>query len=60
MTLTYHYIDANRNMKNICLQTRHAPESHTAENLKDIFYATFTERKLNEKHIVIDNATRIS
>ena len=45
-------------MKNIYLQTRHAPDSHTSENLQDTFQSAFTEWKLTEKHIVgvVDNA----
>ena len=45
-------------MNFICLQTRHHPESHTAENLKEMLVGGFSEWNLSEKCItgVVDNA----
>ena len=62
MTLTGHFINENWELINIGLQTRHAPESHTAENLKTLFESAFTEWNLHEKSVtgVIDNARNIT
>ena len=56
--LTCHFIDTEWKMQSICLQTRHCPESHTAEYVKEILKEAFQEWKLNDKVItgVIDNA----
>ena len=58
ITLTCHFIDNKWDMNSVCLQTRHHPESHTAENLKEILEGAFSEWKMSEKWItgVIDNA----
>ena len=57
-TLTSHFTDEDWNFVNLELQTRHTPESHTAENLKDLFEAAFTEWNIQDKTVtgVVDNA----
>ena len=49
-------------MMNVGLQTRHAPDIHTAENLKTLFESAFTEWNLHEKSLTrdIDNARNIT
>ena len=37
VTLRAHFIDDNWKMRSLGLQTRHCPDSHTAENLRYIF-----------------------
>ena len=61
MTLTCHFIDKDWKMKSVCLQTRHHPESHTAQNLKEMLLEAFSEWKLDQKYItgVVDNARNI-
>ena len=58
ITLSCHFIDHDWNMQSICLQTKHYPESHTAENLKQMLLEAFHEWKLDQKCItgVVDNA----
>ena len=62
ITLTAHFISEEWKLINVGLQTRHTPESHTAENLKSLFENAFDEWKLQKKHItgVVDNAKNIS
>ena len=61
ITLTCHFIDNKWDMNSFCLETRHHPESHTAENLKCLLDDAFSEWKLNEKCITgfVDNARNI-
>ena len=61
MTLTCHFIDSEWNMNVTCLQTRHCPESHTAQNLKQMLMEAFSEWKIDQKSVtvVIDNARNI-
>ena len=58
ITLSCHFIDKDWNMRSMCLQTRHHPESHTAENIKDMLIEAFHEWKIDQKCItgVVDNA----
>ena len=60
MTITAHFID-DWNMKSLCLQTRHCPEQHTAEHLKELHLAAFKEWQIEEKEITgcVDNARNI-
>ena len=62
ITMTGHFINEDWKIVNLGLQTRHNPQSHTAENLKTMFKAAFSERKLDNTAIsgVIDNARNIT
>ena len=62
VTLTGHFINSEWKLVNLGLQTRHTPESHTAENLKELFESSFSEWNLHNKMVtgVIDNARNIS
>ena len=61
-TITAHFINKDWNLVNVGLQTRHTPESHTAENLKALFEAAFHEWNLHNKPVVgvVDNAKNIT
>ena len=62
VTITSHFIDDELKMRSIGLQTRHTPQGHTAENLRDLFLQAFNEWKLSDKEIVgvMDNARNIT
>ena len=49
-------------MRSLGLQTRHYPQSHTSENLRDLLHESFNEWRLNDKQIVgvMDNDKNIT
>ncbi len=62
MTFTAHFIDQQWALQSVGLQTRHTPEQHTSENLRDILLETLEEWNLTEKLItgVLDNARNMT
>ena len=62
VTMTGHFIDEEWLMKSLCLQTRHCPESHTAEHLKEIYLDAFVKWELENKDITgcVDNARNVN
>ena len=61
ITITAHFLDSNWNMKSLGLQTKHYTDSHTAENLKELYQEAFKEWEIEEKEIIgcVDNARNV-